>query len=152
MEFSESSGQPETVQDGWVLRHAGMEDIDALLRLWHVADAAPTRTDNPASMRQLIAHDPNALIVAERDGQLVGAIIAAWDGWRGSIYRLAVTPEIRRHGLARQLLDAAERRLAAAGGARIQAIVVGNDAQALAFWNDAPGWERQPNRVRFVRG
>jgi ribosomal protein S18 acetylase RimI-like enzyme len=44
---------------------------------------------------------PGALLVAEIDGVLAGSLIAAWDGWRGSFYQPAVSPEHRRRGLAR---------------------------------------------------
>jgi ribosomal protein S18 acetylase RimI-like enzyme len=81
----------------------------------------------------------------------VGSVIAGWDGWRGSLYRLAVVPDYRRHGLGRRLLDEAERRLASSGASRLQAIVVETDAQAAAFWR-ASDWEEQVERLRFVKG
>jgi ribosomal protein S18 acetylase RimI-like enzyme len=37
--------------------------------------------------------------VAEGDGEIVGALIAAWDGWRGNMYRLAVREGHRREGI-----------------------------------------------------
>jgi ribosomal protein S18 acetylase RimI-like enzyme len=104
-----------------------------------------------AGLTTLVTHDPPALIVAEEDGSIVGSVIAAWDGWRGSIYRLVVAPSHRRRGLGRQLLGAAEARLAAVGTVRMQAIVVESEAQAMGFWRES-GWERQVDRARFVRG
>jgi ribosomal protein S18 acetylase RimI-like enzyme len=73
------------------------------------------------------------------------------DGWRGSVYRLVVAPTQRRQGLGRLLLGEAEARLAVRGAVRLQAIVVEDEAKAMAFWQDS-GWERQAHRVRFVRG
>jgi ribosomal protein S18 acetylase RimI-like enzyme len=98
-----------------------------------------------------VVHDPSALIVAEADGTIVGSVIAAWDGWRGSVYRLVVAPSHRRRGLGRQLLGEAEARLEAVGAVRLQAIVVEDEPMAMGFWRDS-GWGRQSNRVRFVRG
>ncbi len=89
--------------------------------------------------------------MVESDSEIVGSVIAAWDGWRGSIYRLAVTSRHRRKGLARQLLKAAEERLGQRGAVRSQAIVVESDVQALGFWQTS-GWDQQVQRVRFVRG
>lgn len=92
-----------------------------------------------------------ALLVAEVDQRLVGSIIAAWDGWPGSVYRLTVAPEHRRHGLGRRLLHEAERRLTRLGATRLQAIVVETEAVATGFWR-ASDWAEQVERLRFVRG
>ena len=133
------------------IRSAEAADVAGVLELWREADTEPSHTDDPESLTQLVTRDPGALILAEADGRPVGSIIAAWDGWRGSIYRLAVAPHHRRQGLGRRLLLEAEKRLAQAGAVRVQAIVVETDAAATAFWQ-ACGWERQPHRLRFVKG
>jgi ribosomal protein S18 acetylase RimI-like enzyme len=134
-----------------ILRPAVEVDIPGLLALWREADAHPSHTDDEASVRLLLTHDPAAVILAVDDDRLVGSIIAGWDGWRGSIYRLAVAPSHRRAGLARRLLAAAEGRLAGVGAARLQAIVVATDPPAVGFWG-ASGWEEQTERLRFVSG
>jgi ribosomal protein S18 acetylase RimI-like enzyme len=133
------------------LRAATASDVPGLLALWKASDAEPSHTDDDASLKSLITFDPAAVIVAEVDGVLVGSIIAAWDGWRGSIYRLVVAPTERRRGVARSLLAAAEARLAAVGAVRSQAIVVASSEHAIGFWR-AGGWEQQSDRARFVRG
>ena len=133
------------------IRAASTADGPGVLALWRDAGAEPSHTDDIDSLARLIAHDPGALIVAECDGRIVGSVVAGWDGWRGSIYRLAVAPSHRRQGLGRRLVAAAEERLAEAGAVRLQAIVVGSDARATAFWRST-GWERQVDRGRFVTG
>lgn len=133
------------------LRAAEVSDIPSVLQLWSESGAEPTHTDDVQSLKKLIAHDSGALIVATGDSHLVGSVIAGWDGWRGSVYRLVVAPEHRRSGLGRRLLDEAERRLAASGAVRCQAVVVGTEPAALGFWQ-AADWEQQADRLRFVKG
>ena len=87
----------------------------------------------------------------EDDGPLIGTVIAGWDGWRGSIYRLVVAPSHRRLGLGSRLLAAAEERFAMVGAVRLQAVVVESEALATAFWA-ASAWEQQTHRLRFVKG
>ena len=135
----------------WSLRAGQLNDVDPVLRLWVAAGAEATHTDDLESLSALVAHDPSALIVAEEDGSIVGSVIAAWDGWRGSVYRLVVAPSHRRLGLGRQLLSEAEARLSAVGAVRLQAIVVESERKAMGFWRES-GWDRQVDRVRFVRG
>ena len=140
-----------SVPSGATIRPATVGEAAAVLALWRTADAPPTHTDDVAGIERLLRHDPGALLVADDRGRLVGSVVAGWDGWRGSIHRLVVAPDRRRTGLARRLLAAAEDRLAALGGRRTQAIVVATDADAVGFWS-ASGWERQADRLRFVRG
>jgi ribosomal protein S18 acetylase RimI-like enzyme len=132
------------------IRPATGDDIEAVLALWWEA-ADPTSTDSAEALAGLLRRDPGALLVAEEDGSIVGSVIAGWDGWRGSIYRLAVGPGQRRRGLGQSLLRAAEDRLHALGARRLHAIVVGSNDNAVAFWT-ATAWEHQDGQLRFARG
>lgn len=146
-------GRPAPPYHGTVrpeLRPAVAADVPAVLALWHAA-AAPTSTDNQTALQGLLVRDPGALIVAEDGGHIVGTVIAAWDGWRGSVYRLAVAPGGRREGLGSRLLRAAEDRLFSLGARRLHAVVVGTDPRAVAFW-DGTRWEHQPGQRRYTSG
>ena len=125
-------------------------DVAGVLALWRAAEALPTVTDGKAGLQALLAHDPEALLVAARDGELVGSLIAAWDGWRGSFYRLAVHPASRRRGVGTTLIRAGERRLVGLGARRLTAIVAEDERHAAGLW-EAVGYERQADRARFVR-
>ncbi len=133
------------------IRAATIDDAAGVLGLWVDADAEPSHTDDLAGVATLLNHDPAALRLAEVEGRLVGSVIAAWDGWRGSIYRLAVDRRYRRVGIASRLLADAERHLATRGARRLQAIVVDLDNNATRFWR-ASQWHEQSERLRFVHG
>jgi ribosomal protein S18 acetylase RimI-like enzyme len=132
------------------LRPAAADDIAGVLAFWRES-AEPTSTDSEEGLASLIDRDPGALIVAEADGHIVGTVIAGWDGWRGSIYRLAVGSDQRRSGLGQALLHAAEDRLAGLGAQRLHAIVVESNDVAVAFWT-ASDWEHQAGQLRFAKG
>ncbi|HEY2398556.1 MAG TPA: GNAT family N-acetyltransferase [Solirubrobacteraceae bacterium] len=134
----------------WTIRSAGAADATEALALWAAAGIAPGVGDTPEGIAALLGSDPDALLLAESRRRLVGSLIAVWDGWRGSFYRLAVQPERRREGIATGLLREGERRLRDRGALRLTAIVAEDEPLALEFWR-AAGYERQPNRVRFLR-
>ncbi len=121
-----------------------------MLSLWGAAGGPPSVTDTREGLLGLLASDGEALLVAEHEGALAGSLIAAWDGWRGSFYRLAVHPDRRRQGIAPRLLREGERRLQARGAVRLTAIVFGQDPTAISFWR-ATGYVCQRDRVRFIR-
>ena len=81
---------------------------------------------------------------------IVGTLIASWDGWRGAMYRLAVSPAMRRRGIAARLVEEGERRIRAKGARRFHLIVLEDEAPAQAFWT-AVGYEHQHERLRFVK-
>jgi ribosomal protein S18 acetylase RimI-like enzyme len=136
------------------VRAAAAADVPAVLALWGRARSATASTpDTPEAVDLLLAAGPGALLVAEdggAGGEIVGALVAAWDGWRGNMYRLAVDPGHRRRGVATALVRAGEERLRALGARRITALVAHGEAGAVGLWA-AAGYARDEAIARFVR-
>ena len=116
------------------IRAATLGETAEILSLWQSAEAVPSATDDPDGIQRLLEKDPGALLVATADGKIVGTVIAAFDGWRGLMYRLAVLPEYRRRGIATDLIAAGEHRLRDVGARRISAIIMLEHADAVATW------------------
>ena len=68
-------------------------------------------------------------------------VMTGFDGHRGWVYYLAVSPEHRRKGLGRALMVAAEAWLRERGAPKIQ-LMVREENEALGFY-EALGLERQ---------
>lgn len=117
------------------IRIATRYDVDAVLAFWRVATTVESSTDDPDGVAALLDCDPEALLIAvDGEGAVVGTVIGGWDGWRGTMYRLAVHPRHRRQGMASALVVEAERRLVAHGARRLHLIVAENEPEATAFW------------------
>jgi len=133
------------------IRTATAADVDAVLDVWNRARSVAARTPDTAEyVGQLLERDPGALLVAEADGELVGALIAGWDGWRGNLYRLAVLPTHRRAGIASALVEEGHDRLRKLGARRVTALVGGDEGAAHKLWR-AVGYQRDEFVHRFVR-
>ncbi|MET7765162.1 GNAT family N-acetyltransferase [Streptomyces sp. NPDC005393] len=132
------------------IRAAVASDLDDVLAFWKQAAEGTSISDDRDGVARLIARDPEALLLAERDGALAGTVIAGFDGWRCHLYRLAVHPEHRRRGTATALLAAAEERFAALGGRRGDAMVLDENPLAHHAWT-AAGYARQPQWSRWVK-
>ena len=133
------------------IRAARREDVDAVLSVWEQArSAAAVTRDDRAGVTRLIDHQSDALLVAECDGDVVGTLVAAWDGWRGNMYRLAVLEPYRRRGIGRRLVEVGHEMLRAKGARRVTALVAHSEDEATALWCTA-GYERDEAIARFVR-
>jgi ribosomal protein S18 acetylase RimI-like enzyme len=131
------------------IRAARDDDVDAIVAFW-AEDAEPTVADDRISLARLFERDGDSLILAERDGAIVGTLVTGWDGWRGNMYRLAVRSALRRTGIALALVRAGEDRLIALGAQRITALVVGAHDEATGFWR-AAGYEHDIRMARYVK-
>ncbi|MFJ9574386.1 GNAT family N-acetyltransferase [Streptomyces bacillaris] len=131
-------------------RSATTADLDRVLAFWKVSAEGTSISDDGDGVARLVERDPDALILAERDGELVGTVIAGFDGWRCHLYRLAVHPEQRRQGVGGALLAAAEERFAALGGRRADAMVLDRNDLAHHAWR-AAGYGPEPQWSRWVK-
>ncbi|MFD3638159.1 GNAT family N-acetyltransferase [Streptomyces griseus] len=136
--------------DDLSLRAATPADLDAVLAFWKVAAEGTSISDDGDGVARLVERDPDALILAEREGALVGTVIAGFDGWRCHLYRLAVHPDQRRRGVGGALLAAAEERFVALGGRRADAMVLDRNTSAHHAWR-AAGYEAEPQWSRWVK-
>ncbi|MEU6179928.1 GNAT family N-acetyltransferase [Streptomyces coeruleorubidus] len=132
------------------IRAATPEDLDTVLAFWKVAAEGTSISDDRTGVERLVARDPEALILAERSGELAGTVIAGFDGWRCHLYRLAVHPDHRRQGIASALLAAAEERFVRLGGRRADAMVLTRNETAHQAWG-AAGYGPEEQWRRWVK-
>ncbi len=135
----------------YTVRAARPAEAPAILNLWQEERSTHATTpDRPEDVHRLLADIPGSLLVADAGGALVGALIAAWDGWRGNMYRLAVLREHRRCDVGLALVRAGEDYLRRQGAYRITALVGYEDETASAFWESA-GYPQDRQIGRRVR-
>jgi ribosomal protein S18 acetylase RimI-like enzyme len=132
------------------IRTAPIAEIPVLLEFWARAAEGSSITDDVDGITRLLQRDPEALLVAERDGAIVGTVIAGYDGWRCHLYRLAVDPSHRRQGIATALLAAAHDRFVALGGRRADAMVLTGNALGRHAWR-AAGYRAEERWRRWTR-
>jgi ribosomal protein S18 acetylase RimI-like enzyme len=133
------------------IRHCLHDDVEAVMGLWSDGRSEHASIDDRREdVERLVSGSDTALLVAESEGEIVGALIAAWDGWRGNLYRLVVRPGLRRQGIGVALVRGGEDFLRGRGARRITALVAFDDERAAAFW-DAAGYPVDREIGRRVR-
>ena len=117
-------------------------DEEAVVLLWQACELTRSWNDPRKDIERKLAHSPALFLVGEDEGEVVGSVMAGYDGHRGWVNYLAVHPSARGRGLGRALMDAAEERLLAQGCPKINLQVRAENEAACAFYG-AVGYERQ---------
>jgi ribosomal protein S18 acetylase RimI-like enzyme len=110
-------------------------DKRAVVALWRkVFPDDPPHHDPAETIRLKVATQPDLFFVATLRGSVVGTIMSGYDGHRGWIYRVAVSPRHQRRGIGTALMRHAEQELIARGAPKINLQVRGTNGQVVGFY------------------
>ena len=132
------------------LRILSLEDYPRLYELWSSSPGfnrgLRSLDDSLEGIARFVARDPNTCFVLERDGRLIGSILAGHDGRRGYIYHAIVHPEFQGQGFGKLLANKACEALMAEGINKAGMLVFASNEQGNAFW-ESQGWTDRPDLV-----
>ncbi|MGM0484096.1 MAG: GNAT family N-acetyltransferase [Candidatus Krumholzibacteriota bacterium] len=111
-----------------IIREFRPDEYDSLTGMWSASGLSfkPSGRDRRERLISELRDGPGTLLVAEVDGDIAGSVLVTHDGRKGWINRLAVLPGLRRRGIARRLVEEAQRRLDQAG-IEITAVLIEGD-------------------------
>ena len=111
------------------------EDLDAVIELWlRVFPEAPAHNDPSAVITRKLAVQRELFVVAVDKGGIVGTAMAGYDGHRGWVYSVGVSPDCRRRGVGSALMRRVERDLASIGCPKLNLQVRGVNREAVRFY------------------
>ena len=110
-------------------------DRAGLLALWtEIFPAGSAHNDPATSLDKKLRIDPELLLVSVKDDVVVGSVMGGYDGHRGWIYSLAVTPSLRRQGIASALMREIEEKLRERGCLKVNLQVLSFNAEVVALY------------------
>ena len=119
-------------------------DFAGVDRLWRDAFADDALRNTAAvAIPQKLRYQRELFLVAHDRGDVVGSVMAGYDGHRGWISRVAVLSSHRGQGIARALLTEVEQRLAQLGAPKVNLQVVTSNAAVVPFY-EGLGYVTEP--------
>ncbi len=109
-------------------------DQEAVVVLWRSCDLIRPWNDPFKDIRRKLAVRPDLFLVGELDGEIIACVIAGYEGHRGWLNYLAVSPKHQRRGYARAIVDEAERLLRQAGCPKINLQVRTSNHGVIEFY------------------
>jgi ribosomal protein S18 acetylase RimI-like enzyme len=108
----------------------------AVIALWEICGLVVPQNNPAADIARKLRVNPEWFLVGEVDGTVVATCMAGYEGHRGWINYLAVYPDYRRQGLAREMMEHAERLLREAGCPKINLLVRKTNTAVIAFYEE----------------
>ena len=110
-------------------------DEQAVAALWReVFPDAPPRNEPHANIRRKLAVQRELFFVAVESGAVVGTAMGGYDGHRGWVYGVAVSPGYRRRGIGATLMQRVEDELRRLGCPKLNLQIRSDNREAVAFY------------------
>ncbi len=123
------------------LRNYRSEDYAQVKANLEVAGLFWEDMDSEALLSRMMTRDPESIIVAENNGQIVGSAYFIDMGFAAMLSRLNVVPEHRKTGLGRRLIDEVNNRAKKRGFTQVH-LTVHEEQERLKEWYKRQGcWE-----------
>lgn len=111
------------------------EDESAVVDLWRHCDLVRPQNDPHADIRRKLAVAPELFVVGDLHGEIVATVMAGYDGHRGWINYLAVSPQHRHAGYGRKIMEHAERLLLERGCPKINLQIRSSNQSVVNFYH-----------------
>jgi ribosomal protein S18 acetylase RimI-like enzyme len=116
-------------------------DEAAVIALWRECDLVVPWNDPGKDIARKLAAGREFFLVGCNGDRVIASIMGGYEGHRGWINYLAVSPSMRRHGHGEALVREVEERLRRAGCPKVNLQVRATNSEVIAFY-EAVGYAR----------
>lgn len=127
-----------------VIRSMTIEDYPAVKALWQSIRGFGIRSidDSREGVRRFLERNPGISVVAEQNGEIVGAILCGHDGRRGCLYHVCVKENRRRQGIGKAMVVFCMEALKKEQINKVSLIAFTKNDVGNAFWKEI-GWTKR---------
>ena len=116
------------------------DDTESVVGLWHVCGLTRPWNDPHKDIARKVTDRNGAFWVVEDAGNIIATVMIGYDGHRGTINYLAVTPAAQEQGIGGELMRRAEAYLIDLGCPKVSFCVRKDNLPVLSFY-DRLGYE-----------
>jgi len=126
-----------------LIRSYRPQDEAAVIQLWLQCNLVVPQNNPKRDIQRKLQVNPEWFLVGVLGDHIVATCMAGYEGHRGWINYLAVSPHHRRQGIGRRIMEEAERRLQSAGCPKINLQVRETNRAVIQFY-ERIGYTREP--------
>ncbi len=116
------------------IRPFDIEDQTAVIELWAKCQLVVPWNDPVKDIERKLKVGADLFLVGELGGDIVATVMGGYEGHRGWINYLAVSPQHQGRGYARKIMEFVERRIRLKSCPKINLMVRASNTEAVAFY------------------
>ena len=117
-----------------ITRPFDKSDQQAVIDLWVDCGLVVPWNDPLKDIERKLKVDPDLFLVGELNGEIVASVMGGYEGHRGWINYLAVSPRHQRKGYGRLIMEAVELAIAQKGCPKINLQIRAENTDIAAFY------------------
>lgn len=117
-----------------VIRPYDAGDQEAVVTLWRQCELVRAWNDPVADIARKMTEQPELFLVAELEKKVKGSVMAGFDGHRGWVNYLAVSPSCQRLSIGRALMARVEELLLARGCPKVNLQIRTSNTSVVEFY------------------
>ena len=108
---------------------------EQVVKLWNsVFEIKDARNKPELSIDKKLSVNDDLFFIAKESNQVIGTIMAGYDGHRGWVYYVAVHPDFRRKGIGTALMQRAEKSLWEIGCSKLNLQIRADNSHVQTFY------------------
>lgn len=119
-----------------IVRQFKAQDTDQVVALWQECELTRPWNNPLLDIERKQQQDDSLFLVGELDNHLIASVMGGYDGHRGWMYYLAVSPKHQRCGYAREIISHLEQKLIALGCPKLNLQIRSDNIAVQEFYHE----------------
>ena len=122
------------------IENFSMKDYGEIIQIWKASGINMGSSDSKEEIEIVFHRNPELFLVGKIDDEIISVVIGGFDGRRGYIHHLAVSPKYQRKGYGTQLINELNERFKKMGVHKVHLFIENENDKVINFYKKLD-WE-----------
>jgi ribosomal protein S18 acetylase RimI-like enzyme len=123
-----------------IIHKFSMKYYDDVIQIWKTSGISVGSSDEREEIKRVLHKNPNLFLVGLIDNKVIAVVIGAFDGRRGYVHHLAVSPDHQKKGYGREIMEELHERFRNLNVHKIHLFIEKYNEDVINFYKKL-GWE-----------
>jgi ribosomal protein S18 acetylase RimI-like enzyme len=123
-----------------IIKKFSMKYYDEVIQIWKISGISVGSSDEREEIKRVWHKNPNLFLVGLIDKKVIAVVIGAFDGRRGYVHHLAVSPDYQNKGYGRGIMEELHERFRNLNVHKVHLFIEKYNEDVINFYKKL-GWE-----------